>query len=305
MNHAQHQADDWLPQVKGELRFDVSLAPMTWLGVGGVADILFRPLDEEDLSTFLRAKALDVPVTLIGAASNLLIRDGGIPGVVIRLGAGFQEIERVDDGLKVGCGVMGHVLAQMACEEGLSGLEFLSGIPGTLGGAIRMNAGAHGREVKDILSQLTGIDLKGNRHVLDNRDCGFAYRHSQIPAELIISSAVLQGIPGNKEEIRAKIAAYKEYREQSQPQKVRTGGSTFKNPPGHKAWELIDKAGCRGLKIGQAQISPKHCNFMLNLGGASAHELESLGEEVRKRVKANSGIELEWEIQRLGRPKNA
>ncbi|WP_119677847.1 UDP-N-acetylmuramate dehydrogenase [Indioceanicola profundi] len=291
-----------LPPVRGRLAADAPLGPMTWFRVGGPAEVLFRPADEEDLAQFLAACPADVPVTVIGVASNLLVRDGGVPGVVIRLGGAFAHVE-VEGGLvHAGAGALDLTVAMTAQEAGLAGLEFLSGIPGTIGGAVRMNGGAYGGEVVDVIVEAHGIDRAGGQHRWDRAGLGLSYRHCDVDEAVIFTRAAFRGRPGDKDAIKARIEEIQAARAESQPVRARTGGSTFANPPGNKAWQLIDAAGCRGLSIGGAQMSEKHCNFMLNLGNATAADLENLGEEVRRRVKETSGIELRWEIRRIGLP---
>ncbi|MBV8652941.1 MAG: UDP-N-acetylmuramate dehydrogenase [Alphaproteobacteria bacterium] len=291
-----------LPPVRGRLSEDVPLAPLTWFRVGGPAEVMFRPADEADLAAFLAGKPADVPVTVLGVASNLLVRDGGIPGVVIRLGRGFVEIEAQGDTVRTGAGALDLNVALTARDAGVGGLEFLSGIPGTIGGALRMNAGAYGRELKDVLRRAVALDGRGKRHEVETTALGLSYRHSSAPEDWIFIAAELAGTPGDAAEIGRHMSEIQAAREASQPIRARTGGSTFANPPGHKAWELIDRAGCRGLKRGDAQVSEKHTNFLINTGAATAADLEGLGEEVRRRVFEQSGISLEWEIKRVGRP---
>ncbi len=290
-----------LPDLRGRLKANAPLSDITWFRVGGPAQVLFTPADEDDLAYFFSGLSAEVPVTIIGLGSNLLVRDGGIPGVVIRLGRGFGHIV-VEDGHRVraGSAVPDVKVARAAADAGIAGLSFYRGIPGSIGGALRMNGGAHGRETKDVLVEARAVDRSGKVHVLSNADMGFSYRHCGVPDGLIFSEALFQGEKGVRAEIQAEMNEVAEYREQAQPVKARTGGSTFKNPPGRSAWELIDAAGCRGLRIGGASVSEKHCNFLINEGGASGAEIEELGETVRARVKENSGVELEWEIRRLG-----
>ena len=291
---------DRLPKVRGRLTADAPLAQVTWFRVGGPAEVMFRPADIEDLSTFLAAKPADVPVTVIGVASNLLVRDGGIKGVVVRLGRGFVEIEAKSDIVHAGAGALDLNVALAAREAGIAGLEFLSGIPGTVGGGLRMNAGAYGREFKDVIETATALDARGGRHELALADLRLSYRHSGVPSDWIFVAARFKGAVGDKLEIARRMVEIQEAREQSQPIRAKTGGSTFANPPGHKAWQLIDQAGCRGIRRGGAMISDKHANFLINNGDATAADIEGLGEEVRARVLAKTGITLEWEIKRVG-----
>jgi UDP-N-acetylmuramate dehydrogenase len=292
---------DRLPAVRGEYVEGASLADFTWFRVGGPAEVLFRPRDEADLLEFMRGRPGDVPLTVIGVGANLLVRDGGVPGVTIRLGRGLAGVET--DGVTVRAGAAAaNANVALACRDaGIAGLEFLRGIPGTIGGGIRMNAGAYGREFKDILVQARAIDGAGNIHEVTVGDLGMSYRHSDAPADWIFVSGIFRGTAGEPADIAARMADISAVREDSQPVKSRTGGSTFKNPDGAKAWELIDRAGCRGLMRGGAQVSPQHCNFLINTGNATAADLEGLGEEVRRRVRDTAGIELEWEIRRIGR----
>ncbi|MBP2315292.1 UDP-N-acetylmuramate dehydrogenase [Azospirillum soli] len=294
---------DLMPKCRGRLTADAPLANVTWFRVGGPAEVMFRPADAEDLAEFLAALPAEIPVTVVGVASNLLIRDGGVPGVVIRLGRGFTDIEVNGASLTVGAAALDLNVANVARDNGVAGLEFLSGIPGTIGGALRMNGGAYGREIKDVMVAAQAVDRKGELLTFSNEQMGFSYRHADVPADCIFTGAVLEGEPGDTLEIARRMAEISDKRADTQPVRSRTGGSTFKNPPGHKAWELIDKAGCRGLSIGDAQVSEKHCNFLINQGSASAADLENLGEEVRRRVFETSGVTLEWEIKRVGVPK--
>ena len=291
---------DRLPSVRGRLSAGASLAKVTWFGVGGPAEVLFKPADVDDLADFLKHKPEDVPVTILGVGSNLLVRDGGIPGVVIRLGRGFVEIDVINADVICGAGALDGNVALAAMEAGVTGLEFLSGVPGTIGGALRMNAGAYGAEMQNIVVGATALDEEGVLHELSAEQLGFSYRHSAVPKDWIFVQAHLRGHAGQVDDIRARMDDIKQAREDSQPLRTSTGGSTFKNPEGHKAWQLIDDAGCRGLRIGGAQVSEKHCNFLINHGDATAADIENLGEEVRRRVKEKSGIELEWEIKRIG-----
>jgi UDP-N-acetylmuramate dehydrogenase len=290
------------PALRGRLTADAPLAPFTWFRVGGPAEVLFSPADEDDLVYFLKALPTGIPVTVIGVGSNLIVRDGGLRGVVIRLGGkAFGGIETTPD-LRViaGAAALDAQVARAAAEAGIDGLAFLRGVPGAIGGALRMNAGAHGGEMRDCLIEARGIDRAGAVRVFGNAEMGFAYRHSEAPADVIFTRAVFQGRRGDPAAIRAEMERITAAREASQPIREKTGGSTFKNPPGEKAWRLIDAAGCRGLVVGDAQVSPMHCNFLINRGAATAADVEALGEEVRRRVREHSGIELEWEIKRLG-----
>jgi UDP-N-acetylmuramate dehydrogenase len=290
-----------LPPVRGSLMMGAPLKDLVWFRAGGPAEILFRPADAEDLAAFLAAKPADLPVSVIGVGSNLLVRDGGIPGVVVRLSSAFGKVET--DGLRVraGAAALDGAVARAAADAGIAGLEFLRGVPGTIGGALRMNAGCYGSEVKDVFVEATAIDGKGNKIRLSSADMGFEYRKARKAGEdLIFVEAVFEGRKDNPTDIRARMDELSASREASQPIKSKTGGSTFKNPPGHKAWQLIDQAGCRGLKLGGAQVSEKHTNFLINTGDATAGDLEALGEEVRRRVKDKSGVTLEWEIKRVG-----
>ncbi len=290
-----------LPVIRGSYAEKASLKDLVWFRAGGPADILFRPADIDDLCAFMAAKPADVPVTAIGVGSNLLIRDGGIPGVVIRLPAAFGRVEQVGDTrIRAGAAALDAAVARSAADAGIAGLEFLRGIPGTIGGALTMNAGCYGTETKDVFIEARAVDSRGRLVTLGPADMGFTYRHS-LPQGMVFVDAVLQGTRGEPDAIRARMEALVAQRESTQPVRSKTGGSTFKNPPGHKAWQLIDEAGCRGLMHGAAQVSEKHCNFLINTGDASASDIEALGEEVRTRVKAKFGIELEWEIKRIGR----
>jgi UDP-N-acetylmuramate dehydrogenase len=288
--------------VRGTYAENAPLKDLVWFRAGGNAEILFRPADADDLAAFLAAKNADTRVSVIGVGSNLLVRDGGIPGVVVRLPGGFGKVVAEGTRIRAGAAALDAAVARQAAEAGIAGLEFLRGIPGTIGGALRMNAGCYGREIKDIFVEATAIDGQGKRHVLSADAMGFVYRKSQVPDDFIFVEAVFEGQSGDPSEIKARMNALVEQRESTQPVKSRTGGSTFKNPPGHKSWQLIDEAGCRGLMRGAAQVSEKHCNFLINTGDATAADIEGLGEEVRARVKAKSGIELEWEIKRVGVP---
>ncbi len=290
-----------LPRVRGRLEADAPLARYTWFKVGGPADVLFQPEDADDLADFLAGKPADVPVTVIGTASNVIIRDGGIEGVVVRIGRGFTGIEVEGDVITAGAGANDLNVARRALEAGLGGLEFLSGIPGAIGGALRMNAGAYGREIKDVIIDADILDAAGKRHRLGLPELGLGYRRSIMPEGWIFTAARLRGVPGDKDEIAGRMDEIGAEREKTQPVKTPTGGSTFRNPEGAKAWELIEKAGCRGLVQAGARVSDRHCNFLINDGDATAADLEALGEEVRRRVFEDSGVRLEWEIRCLGR----
>jgi UDP-N-acetylmuramate dehydrogenase len=300
--HAVPHLIETLPPVRGRIQAEAPLAANTWFRVGGAAEILFRPADIADLSNFLAALPLDVPITVIGAASNLIIRDGGIPGVVIRLARGFGEVTVELDGVIAGAACLDANIAEHAAQAGLAGLEFLSGIPGAIGGAVAMNAGAYGSDVATTLDWAEIVTRQGELQHLHVTDIGFSYRQSGLPAGCVVVRARFRARPGDPATIAARMAEIRASREATQPIRARTGGSTFRNPPGAKAWELIDSAGCRGLTRGGAEISEKHCNFMLNTGGATAADLEGLGEEVRRRVHAASGVTLAWEIKRIGIP---
>jgi UDP-N-acetylmuramate dehydrogenase len=292
-----------MPKVSGRLTPNAPLAPLVWFKSGGNAEWLFEPRDEDDLVQFLRELDPDVPVMALGLGSNLIVRDGGVRGVVIRLGKAFAGIDRLDETtLRCGGGASGILVSSTARDAGIAGLEFLRGIPGTAGGFVRMNGGAYGREVKDILVSARIVLRSGEVVEWPSEELGYTYRHSEVPAGAVVIEAVFRGTPGDPEAIGSEMDAIARAREESQPLRSRTGGSTFKNPPGHKAWALIDAAACRGLTMGGAQVSEKHCNFLLNLGSATSAEIEALGEEVRRRVEAKSHIVLEWEIQRVGNP---
>jgi len=289
-----------LPPVRGRLTAAAPLAGITWFGVGGPAEVMFRPLDEADLAGFLAALPGDVPVTVIGVGSNLLVRDGGIAGVVIRLGRGFAAIEPAAPRLSVGAAALDVNVATLAAEAGIAGCEFLTGVPGTIGGALRMNAGAYGGDMAQITVAARALDRQGRAHELTPAELGFTYRKSAVRDDWIFSAAVLEGRAADPAAIKRRLAEIRAEREASQPLRTKTGGSTFKNPAGAKAWELIDQAGCRGLTRGGARVSEQHCNFLINGGGASAADIEELGEEVRRRVFDRTGITLEWEIRRVG-----
>jgi UDP-N-acetylmuramate dehydrogenase len=290
-----------LPEVRGKLKADAPLAPLVWFKSGGNAEILFEPADRDDLVNYLKGIDADTPVMALGLGSNMIVRDGGVPGVTIRLGKAFSKIERLDEvTLKCGGGASGILVSSTARDAGIAGLEFLRGIPGTVGGFVRMNGGAYGREVQDILVSCTIILHDGTVEEWPAEKLGYTYRHSELPEGAVVVEAVFRGIPGDPVMIGTEMDRIARAREESQPLRSRTGGSTFKNPPGHKAWALVDAAGCRGLRRGDAQVSEKHCNFLLNLGNASSADIEELGEEVRRRVQAKTNITLEWEIQRIG-----
>jgi len=293
-----------MPKVRGKLTANAPLAPLVWFKSGGSAEWLFEPADADDLVQFLRDIDSDVPVMALGLGSNLIVRDGGVRGVVVRLGKAFARIDRLDEvTLRCGGGASGILVSSTARDAGIAGLEFLRGIPGTVGGFVRMNGGAYGREVGDALVSARIVHRSGELEEWPLERLGYTYRHSEVPEGAVVLDASFRGTPGEPEAIGAEMDAIARAREESQPLRSRTGGSTFKNPPGHKAWALIDAAGCRGLTMGEAQVSEKHCNFLLNLGGASASDIEALGEEVRRRVMAKTNIMLEWEIQRVGVPE--
>lgn len=293
---------DRLPPVEGSYEENALLKNLTWFRVGGPAEILYRPAEVHDLAAFLTRRPRDVPVTILGVGSNVLVRDGGISGVVIRLGRSFAKVSIEGELVRAGAGAPDVSVALAARDAGVGGLEFLRGVPGTIGGALRMNAGAYEREIADVLVDATAIDLNGNERRFSADEFGFAYRHSDIGDDWIFTEATLRGQRDDPAAIAARMNEISEARVESQPVKSRTGGSTFKNPPGQKAWELIDQAGCRGLRIGGAHISEQHCNFLINDGDAKAADLEALGEEARSRVKQATGVDLEWEIKILGEP---
>jgi UDP-N-acetylmuramate dehydrogenase len=290
-----------MPGLRGRLLANQSLAELTWFRVGGPVQVLLTPADEDDLAYFLKNLPNDVPVYVVGVGSNLIVRDGGLPGVVIRLSPrGFGETRAAGDVVSAGAAALDKRVAETAAAAGLAGLEFLFGIPGSIGGALRMNAGANGAETKDILIDATGIDRKGNKLAFTNAEMKFVYRNCGVEPSVIFTSARFRGRAAAPEAIRARMNEVQQHRESAQPIREKTGGSTFKNPPGDSAWKLIDAAGCRGLRIGGAQVSQMHCNFLINTGSATGHDIETLGETVRARVKQNSGIELHWEIKRIG-----
>jgi UDP-N-acetylmuramate dehydrogenase len=287
-----------LPHVRGKLTPGAPLAPLVWFKSGGTADWLFEPADPGDLSDFLRGLDPEVPVMALGLGSNMIVRDGGVPGVVVRLGKPFAKVEVVDEvTVKCGGGASGILVSSSARD---AGIEFLRSIPGTVGGFVRMNGGAYGRETSDILVECDVVLRSGERVTLPAAELHYSYRHSELPEQAVVVSATFRGKPGEPQAIQAEMDRIAQSREESQPLRSRTGGSTFKNPPGHKAWALIDAAGCRGMSLGGAQVSEKHCNFLLNLGSATSADIEELGEEVRRRVMAKCNISLEWEIQRIG-----
>jgi UDP-N-acetylmuramate dehydrogenase len=292
-----------MPDLRGRLLANESLAPLTWFRVGGPAQVLFTPADEDDLAYFLKSLPGELPVTVVGVGSNLIVRDGGVLGVVIRLSPrGFGEASAEKEIISAGAAALDKRVAEVAAAANLAGLEFLFGIPGTVGGALRMNAGANGAETKDVLIEAIGIDRAGKKRVFANADMKFAYRNSGVDASIIFTSARFRGTPAAAEAIRARMNEVQTHRETAQPIRDKTGGSTFKNPPGHSAWKLIDAAGCRGLRLGGAQVSEMHCNFLINTGDATGHDIEKLGETVRARVKESCGLELQWEIKRIGIP---
>lgn len=301
-SEAQHiPFDECIPKVRGKVEFNAPIAKYTWFRTGGNADVLFTPQDEEDLCDFLKALPLDVPVMPLGVGSNMLIRDGGIGGVVIRFGKTFSQITVQDNLITAGAGTPDIAVANAALQNQLGGLEFLRGVPGTIGGALKMNAGAYGCELKDIFKSATAIERNGKKHDLGQDDMGFSYRHTDVPEDFIFTRSILKGTPDKPSLIKKRMDEIGEAREESQPLRTRTGGSTFKNPDGLSAWKLVDGAGCRGLKIGGARVSEKHCNFLINEGNATSQDIEALGDEVRRRVMNNSGVKLQWEIKRVGR----
>ena len=290
-----------LPQVRGRYSANVELSKSTWFRVGGPAEVVYKPADTQDLALFMKECPGDIPIHVIGVGSNLLVRDGGVPGVVLRLGRGFTNISVQDDAsISVGAAVLDRHVAITAQEEGIGGLEFFCGVPGVIGGAVRMNAGCYGQEVKDVLESALVVTSKGKIEQMTPQELGFSYRKSALGQKDIVVAARFKGHLSSPERVKEVVQKLLREREQTQPIREQTGGSTFANPEGHSAWKLIDEAGCRGLRYGGAQMSEKHCNFMLNTGGATAQDLETLGEEVRQRVLETSGISLRWEIQRLG-----
>lgn len=303
MSEALALPPERLPDVRGKLTQDAPLAKLVWFKAGGAADWLFEPADVDDLRAFMRDLDPSVPIMPLGLGSNLIVRDGGVPGVTIRLGKSFAKIEAEDDyTLRCGAGAHGVLIASTARDNGIAGLEFLRGIPGTLGGFVRMNGGAYGRETADVLVDCDVVLRDGSLKTLPVADLGYTYRHSELPEGAVVVGARLKGEPGDPAEIGAEMERIAQAREDSQPVRTKTGGSTFKNPPGEKAWQLVDAAGCRGMMRGHAQVSEKHTNFLINTGDATSEDIEQLGENVRAKVRENSGVELEWEIQRVGRP---
>jgi len=290
-----------IPAVRGKLKAGAPLAPLVWFKSGGNAELLFEPADRDDLVDYLKGLNAETPVMALGLGSNMIVRDGGVPGVTVRLGKPFARVERIDEvTLKCGGGASGILVSSSARDAGIAGVEFLRSIPGTVGGFVRMNGGAYGRETCDILVECEVVLRSGEVVTMPASELRYSYRHSELPEQAIVISATFRGEPGDPAAIQAEMDRIAASREATQPLRSRTGGSTFKNPPGHKAWALVDAAGCRGLKLGDAQVSEKHCNFLLNLGNASSSEIEALGEEVRRRVQDKTNITLEWEIQRIG-----
>jgi len=290
-----------LPDLRGALDANASMATMSWFKTGGPAQLLFTPADEADLAYFLSKLPADLPVLVIGFGSNLLVRDGGVEGVVIRLGKAFMDVTAEGLRIQAGAAAADVKVASTAAKAGIAGLSFFRGIPGSIGGALRMNGGAYGGETKDVLVSCRGVDRAGDLRTYTNADMHFTYRHCGVPDDVIFTSAVFEGTSGDAKAIQAEMADITQSRSATQPVNTRTGGSTFKNPPGQKAWQLVDAAGCRGLIVGDAQVSELHCNFLINRGSATASDIETLGETVRRRVKETSGVELEWEIKRVGR----
>jgi UDP-N-acetylmuramate dehydrogenase len=292
-----------LPQVRGRLLPNQPLADFTWFKVGGPAEVLYMPADEDDLAVFMAGTPKDIPIYTIGVGSNLLVRDGGMPGVVIRLGRGFNDITLESaDMIRAGTAALDKKVAEFALEHGIDGMTFLVGIPGSIGGALRMNGGANKGETTQICIEARGVDRDGNKITLSHEQMGFTYRHCGASEDIVFTSALLRGTLGDKEHIKAQMDAHVHHRETVQPIRSRTGGSTFKNPPGHSSWKLVDEAGLRGFSIGPAKVSEMHCNFLINEGGATAAQIEELGETVRRKVFEKSGIQLEWEIKRIGLP---
>jgi UDP-N-acetylmuramate dehydrogenase len=292
-----------LPKVQGRLMPNQPLADFTWFKVGGPAEVLFMPADEDDLAAFMAGTPKDIPIYTIGVGSNLLVRDGGMPGVVIRLGRGFNDITlESPDTIRAGTAALDKKVAEFALQHGIDGMTFLVGIPGSIGGALRMNGGANKGETTQICVEARGVDRAGNKITLSHEQMGFTYRHCAASEDIVFTSALLRGKLGDQDHIKAQMDAHVHHRETVQPIRSRTGGSTFKNPPGHSSWKLVDEAGLRGFSIGPAKVSEMHCNFLINEGGATAAQIEELGETVRKKVFEKSGIQLEWEIKRIGLP---
>jgi UDP-N-acetylmuramate dehydrogenase len=292
-----------MPELRGRLLANEPLAPLTWFRVGGPVQVLFTPADEDDLAYFLARLPADIPVYPIGVGSNLIVRDGGVEGVVVRLAPrGFGAIEAEGDTVRAGTAALDKRVAEAAAAANISGLEFYFGIPGSIGGALRMNAGANGGETRDVLVEARGVTRAGDKVAFSNADMKFVYRGNGVDPSVIFTGATFRGRIAEPAAIRARMEAVQTHRETAQPIREKTGGSTFKNPPGHSAWKLIDAAGMRGVSVGGAQVSPMHCNFLINTGAATGHDIETLGETVRARVKATSGIELQWEIKRIGAP---
>jgi UDP-N-acetylmuramate dehydrogenase len=290
-----------MPDVRGRLLGNESLAPLTWFRVGGPAQVLFTPADEDDLAYFLSKLPSEIPVYVVGVGSNLIVRDGGMPGVVIRLSPrGFGEAKTEGDTVRAGTAALDKRVAETAAAANIGGLEFYFGIPGSIGGALRMNAGANGGETKDVLVEARGVTRAGEKVTFSNADMKFVYRGNGVDTSVVFTSALFRGAITDADKIRVRMNEVQNHRETAQPIREKTGGSTFKNPPGHSAWKLIDAAGCRGLRVGGAQVSEMHCNFLINTGDATSHDIETLGETVRARVKANSGVDLQWEIKRIG-----
>jgi UDP-N-acetylmuramate dehydrogenase len=290
-----------MPDVRGRLLGNESLAPLTWFRVGGPAQVLFTPADEDDLAYFLSKLPSEIPVYVVGVGSNLIVRDGGMPGVVIRLSPrGFGEAKTEGDTVRAGTAALDKRVAETAAAANIGGLEFYFGIPGSIGGALRMNAGANGGETKDVLVEARGVTRAGEKVTFSNADMKFVYRGNGVDTSVVFTSALFRGAITDADKIRVRMNEVQNHRETAQPIREKTGGSTFKNPPGHSAWKLIDAAGCRGLRVGGAQVSEMHCNFLINTGDATGHDIETLGETVRARVKANSGVDLQWEIKRIG-----
>lgn len=300
-NLYQIDEHNFMPNVRGKVQYNAPLSKLSWFRTGGQADLLFTPYDEQDLCDFLMQLPDGIPVTPLGVGSNMLIRDGGIDGAVIRFGKNFSTIKIEDDTITAGTGTPDISVARAALDAKLTGFEFLRGVPGTIGGALKMNAGAYGAEVSDIFKSARAVDRKGKVHILKTDQMGFSYRHTSAPEDYIFTEGTFIGTPGNADQIQRRMNEIGEAREESQPLRTRTGGSTFKNPEGLSAWKLVEAAGCRGLKIGGARVSAKHCNFLINEGDATSKDIEELGEEVRQRVLKETGITLEWEIKRIGR----